>query len=208
MASSPRPSAPYLLIGFITLGPVWLLFRLRWTGVEHVPDTGGCVLAANHNSNLDPWVLALPLFPRRYLRFMAKSELFKPVLGTILRGAGAFRVRRGQRDLGAIETAVALAREGEIVVMFPEGTRREKGLIKRREARAHTGAARIALEAEVPLVPAGIKGTDRLSRLGPIRVVFGEPLGLDDLRGRDPRDAAQEATDRLMAEIGRLEAAL
>jgi 1-acyl-sn-glycerol-3-phosphate acyltransferase len=208
MASSPRPSAPYLLVGFLTYPPVWLLFRLRWRGIEHVPTTGGCVLAANHNSNLDPWALGLPLFPRRYLRFMAKSELFRAGLGAILRGVGAFRVRRGTGDLEAIETAVELARDGEIVVMFPEGTRREKGIVKRREARAHTGAARIALEADVPLVPAAIQGTDRLSRLGPIRVVFGEPVGLDDLRGGDPREAAQEATDRLMGEIRRLEETL
>jgi 1-acyl-sn-glycerol-3-phosphate acyltransferase len=208
MASSHRPSAPYLLVGILTYPPVWLLFRLRWRGIEHVPTAGGYVLAANHNSNLDPWALGLPLFPRRHLRFMAKSELFRAGLGPILHGMGAFRVRRGQRDREAIETAVELAREGEIVVMFPEGTRREKGLVKKWEARAHTGAARIALEADVPLVPAAIKGTDRLSRLGPIRVVFGEPVGLDDLRGGDPGDAAQEATDRLMAEIGRLEATL
>jgi 1-acyl-sn-glycerol-3-phosphate acyltransferase len=208
MASSPRPSAPYLLIGLLTYLPVWLLFRLRWRGIEHVPAQGGCVLAANHNSNLDPWALGLPLFPRRYLRFMGKSELFNPVLGPILRAAGAFRVRRGEGDLQAIETAVRLVQSGEIVVMFPEGTRREKGLMKRREARAHTGAARIALAADAPLVPAAIAGTDRLSRLAPIRVVYGEPLPLDDLRGQDEREAAMEGTDRLMAEIRRLEATL
>jgi 1-acyl-sn-glycerol-3-phosphate acyltransferase len=203
-----RPSPVYLLIGFLTYLPVVLLFRLRWRGRENLPADGGYVLAANHTSNLDPWPLGLPLFPRRWLRFMAKSELFNPLLGPILRGGGAFRVRRGQADTEAIETAVGLARAGEIVVMFPEGTRRVKGLRKKHEARPHTGAARIALEAGVPLVPAAIKGTDRIARLGPLRVVYGEPVAVDDLAGRDPREAAWEATERLMAEIARLEASL
>jgi 1-acyl-sn-glycerol-3-phosphate acyltransferase len=204
----PRPSLLYLLIGFLTYVPVRLLFRMRWTGLEYLPRESGFVLAANHNSNFDPWALGLPLFPRRYLRFMGKSELFNPILGAILTAAGAFPVRRGQADREAIETAVELCRSGHVVVMFPEGTRRKKGLRKRYEARPHNGAARIALEAGVPLVPAAIKGTDRLARLGPVRVAYGPPVPLDDLRDSDPRDAAQEATDRLMAEIARLEASL
>jgi 1-acyl-sn-glycerol-3-phosphate acyltransferase len=203
-----RPSPLYLLIGFLTYVPSVLLFRIRRRGREHLPREGGFVLAANHTSNFDPWPLGLPLFPRRYLRFMGKSELFNPILGPILTAAGAFPVRRGQGDLEAIETAVELCHRGHIVVMFPEGTRRTKGQRKKYEARPHTGAARIALEAGVPLVPAAIKGTDRLARLGPVRVVYGPPIPLDDLSDRDIRDAAQEATDRLMAEIARLEATL
>jgi 1-acyl-sn-glycerol-3-phosphate acyltransferase len=201
-----RPSWLYLLIGVASWPVVKLAFRLRARGVEHVPREGGCVLAANHISNLDPWALGLPLFPRRFLRFMAKAELYWFPLGLILDVGGAFPVRRGQRDIDAIDTAVRLCREGHVVVMFPEGTRRKKGLRKKWEARAHTGAARIALEADVPLVPAAIRGTDTLTRLGPLRVAYGRPVAVDDLRGRD--DAAQAATDRLMAEIARLEATL
>jgi 1-acyl-sn-glycerol-3-phosphate acyltransferase len=202
------PSPVYLAIGVLTYLPVRLLFRLRTRGLENLPRSGGFVLAANHVSNLDPWPLGLPLFPRRWLRFMGKSELFNPVLGPILRAGGVFPVRRGERDMGAIRTAVELCRSGEIVVMFPEGTRREKGLRKKREARPHTGAARIALEAGCPLVPAAIRGTDRISRLAPLRVAYGLPVALDDLGAQDPREAAQEATDRLMAEIRRLEESL
>jgi 1-acyl-sn-glycerol-3-phosphate acyltransferase len=117
-------------------------------------------------------------------------------------------VRRGQRDLEAIQVAVELCREGQAVVMFPEGTRRKKGLAKKHEAKAHTGAARIALEARVPLVPAAIKGTDRLARLGRVSVVYGPPVRLDDLYERDLREASVAATERLMAEIARLEATL
>jgi 1-acyl-sn-glycerol-3-phosphate acyltransferase len=182
-----------------------ILFRLRTTGVEHVPAEGGLVLAANHNSNFDPWPLGIPLFPRRFLRFMGKSELFWFPLGAFIGAAGAFPVRRGEKDLEAIETAIELCREGHAVVMFPEGTRRKKGLVKKHQAKAHTGAARIALEADVPLVPAAIKGTDRLARFAPLSVIYGPPIPLDDLRGRDVREAATVATERLMAEIDRLE---
>jgi 1-acyl-sn-glycerol-3-phosphate acyltransferase len=139
---------------------------------------------------------------------MGKSELFNPILGPLLTAGGAFKVRRGERDTEAIATAVRLAREGHVVVMFPEGTRRKKGLVKKHEARPHTGAARIALEAGVPLVPAAIRGTDTLLRLGPLRVAYGPPIPLDDLDVGDPKDAAQEATDRLMAAIAALEATL
>jgi 1-acyl-sn-glycerol-3-phosphate acyltransferase len=197
----------YLFAATISWPVVKVGFRLRATGIEHLPE-GGFVLAANHTSNFDPWPLALPLYPRRQVRFMAKSELFNPILRPILVGGGAFPVRRGQADLEAMSRAVELVREGEIVVMFPEGTRRRKGLRKKHEARAHTGAARIALAADAPLVPAAIKGTDRLSRLGPLRVAYGSPISMDDLRGQEISPAAREATDRLMTEIGKLEASL
>jgi 1-acyl-sn-glycerol-3-phosphate acyltransferase len=150
----------------------------------------------------------MPLWPRTFLRFMAKSELYWFPLSLIVDGAGAFPVRRGQKDTVAIETAIRLAREGNVVTMFPEGTRRVKGLAKKREARPRSGAARIALEAGVPLVPAAVKGTDKLLRLGKLRVAYGAPVEIDDLRGADLAEAAQEATTRLMARIGELEASL
>ncbi len=117
-------------------------------------------------------------------------------------------MRRGERDEAAIETAVERVRAGEVVVIFPEGTRKEKGLIKTHESRPRTGAARVALRAGVPLVPAAISGTDRLLRLGPFKVAYGPPVDLDDLDLSDEREAAKEATDRLMAEIARLKATL
>jgi 1-acyl-sn-glycerol-3-phosphate acyltransferase len=205
MTRPPRPSWLYALVAVLSWPVVRLVYRLRVTGREHVPD-GGCVLAANHWSNFDPWPLGLPLFPRRFLRFMAKKELFWPPLGWIVRAGGGFRVDRGARDTQAIETAVALCQAGHAVVMFPEGTRRSKGLRKRYEARWHTGAARIALSAGVPLVPAGIAGTERLGRLGPLRVAYGPPIETSDLGAMEEGEAAQVATDRLREAITALEA--
>ena len=184
---------------------VKLVFRHRATGVENVPTAGGFVLAANHWSNFDPWPLAMPFFPRRFFRFMAKAELFWFPLGWIIGAGGAFKVRRGEGDEDAIATAVALAREGHAVVMFPEGTRRRKGLRKKHEARWRTGAARIALEARVPLVPAGIAGTERLARLGPLRVAYGAPIQVDDLADLPTGEAARIATDRLADAVTALE---
>ena len=208
MARPTRPSWLYSLVAVLSWPVVKLLFRLRARGVENVPSDGGLVLAANHWSSLDPWPLGLPLFPRRFLRFMAKSELFWFPLGPIIAAGGAFPVRRGEGDRDALATAVELCRDGHAVVMFPEGTRRRKGLRKTRSAQWHTGAARIALEAGVPLVPAGIAGTDRLARLGPLRVAYGVPLDIDDLRDRPPAEVARAATDRLADAIGELEGSL
>lgn len=184
------------------------VYRLQARGVENLPADGGFVLACNHVSSFDPWPLGIPLWPRRHLRFMAKSELYWWPLTYVLGAAGAFPVRRGQRDTQAIETAVSLVRAGYPVAMFPEGTRRAKGLVKRFEARPRTGAARIALEAEAPLVPAAVAGTDGLLRLRRLRIVYGAPVDIDDLRGQDVATAAHEATSRLMERIYELEASL
>jgi 1-acyl-sn-glycerol-3-phosphate acyltransferase len=197
----------YLVAGSLSWPVVKGLYRLRARGLEHIPE-GGFVLAANHTSNFDPWPLGIPFLPKRQLRFMAKAELFNPIFTPILRAGGAFKVRRGEGDVEAMRTAAQLASEGEIVVMFPEGTRQKKGLRKTREARPHTGAARIALTAGVPLVPAAIAGTDRLSRLGPLRVAYGEPIDVSDLEGMETKRAATIATERLMSAIEELKATL
>ncbi len=202
-----RISTAYLVIGVLSWPALKGLLRVRATGVENLPQDG-FVLSANHHSNVDHWALGFPLFPNRQIRFMGKAELFKPVLGSVLRSAGAFPVRRGEGDAEALHTAISLARSGEIVAIYPEGTRRHKGIAKKRQARKHTGAARVALEAGVPLVPAAIDGTDRLSRFPPVRVAYGPPVPIDDLRGEDLRTASLEATNRLFTAIGELERTL
>jgi 1-acyl-sn-glycerol-3-phosphate acyltransferase len=204
MSHDPMWTPFYYFVGIVSWPVLRLLYRLRWRGVENVPP-GGIVLASNHLSNFDPWPLGYPLWPKRRLRWMGKSELFKPVLATILLRGGAFPVRRGMNDREAIERAIQLARGGDVVVMFPAGTRRRKGLRKKYRPEAHTGAARIAIVAGVPLVPVAVIGTDRLSRLGPLRVLYGEPIPLDDLEGQDRGSAARIATDRLMERIDELE---
>ncbi len=193
----------YRLIAWMSRPVVFGLYRLRVEGLEHLPREGGFVLAANHTSNFDPWPLSLAVYPRQ-LHFMAKAELYNPLFKLFFDAVGAFPVRRGEADIESFRTAVRLAREGGAVAMFPEGTRRTKGLLKRRVAEPHPGAARIALATGVPLVPASITGTSRLSRLGPLRVRFGPPVELQtDVRVK--REAAQRATVRLTQQIEELE---
>ncbi|HEY1512840.1 MAG TPA: lysophospholipid acyltransferase family protein [Gaiellaceae bacterium] len=200
MPRPPRPSVLYSAIALVSWPIVRIVFRYRVFGRENLPDDGGYVIAAGHVSNLDPWPLALDLWPKRFLRFMAKSELFWFPLGPAISACGAFKVHRGRADREAIETAVQLARHGHVIAMFPEGTRRRKGLRKKHIAHAHSGAARIAIDAGVPLVPAGIRGTNGLRRLERWRVRYGVPVEASD----DPA----ETTDRLMAAIHDLESTL
>jgi perosamine synthetase len=183
-----------------------VLFRPRVSGVEHLPASGGFVLSSNQLSNLDGFALSYPLYPRQ-LWWMAKAELFSRVMGPLARGVGCFPVRRGEGDVEAVATAGELARGGYGVGIFPEGTRRSKGLRKKHTARPHTGAARVALAAGVPLVPAAIVGTERLTSLRRWHVAFGPPVPLADL-DENPRLAAREGTRRLWEAISALEADL
>lgn len=198
----------YLVVGVLSWPVVRGLFRLRARGRENIPRTGGFVLAVNHISNFDPWAVGFPLWPKRRLRWMAKAELFKPGLRTMLWRGGAFPVKRGMGDIDAIRTAIRVVKDGDVLVMFPEGTRRAKGLRKKHEARPHSGAARIAIAAKAPLVPAAVAGTERLSRLGPLRVAYGPAIPLDDLRGLGSARAAEIGTERLMERINQLEDSL
>jgi 1-acyl-sn-glycerol-3-phosphate acyltransferase len=186
----------------------WLLtafvgWRKRWIGLEHVPE-GGFVLAANHVSSLDPFVVSLPLYPRRQVRWMAKAELFNRWLARPMWAIGTFPVRRGEVDSGAMRTALGFLRDGQVIGMFPEGTRAAKGRNKKFAPKPHPGTARIALSAGVPLLPAAIGGTDRLLRLGRVTVAYGPPIRLDDLAALPRRRAADVATERLMEAIAAL----
>lgn len=204
--NAPDPSAPtrlYRVVAAVARPTIRILFRPRVRGIDHIPARGGFVLCSNQLSNLDGLALANPLYPRQ-VQWMGKAELFRKPLALTLRRLGIFPVRRGEGDVQAVRMAAELARWGHPVGIFPEGTRREKGFRKTRSPRPHTGAARVALAAGVPLVPAAILGTERLTSLRRWRVAFGQPVSLDDL---DPSDrlAFREATRRLMAAIAGLE---
>jgi 1-acyl-sn-glycerol-3-phosphate acyltransferase len=195
------PTPFYNFIAVVSWPVLRGVYRLTAEGLENLPAEGGFVLAANHTSNFDPWPLGIPLWPKRQLHFMGKVELFNPILGPPLRAGGAFPVRRGEADLEAIQTGMEICRRGDVVAMFPEGTRQRKGIRKKFAHRPRTGSARIALGAGVPLVPAAIKGMDRLSRLAKLRVAYGDPVRVDDLADRPFREAHHLATERLMERV-------
>src|SRR5260370_31148996 len=116
-----RSTPLYNLIGILSAPVLYGLYRLRARGQENLP-AGGCVLACNHVSSFDPWVLGMPLWPKRFLRFMAKSELYRWPLTPVLNRVGAFPVRRGQRDVVAIEPAVRLGPSGAPLAEVPRGS--------------------------------------------------------------------------------------
>jgi glycerol-3-phosphate dehydrogenase (NAD(P)+) len=153
-----------------------LLFRLQRIGREHIPSDGGVILAPNHRSFLDPWVVGVCL--RRPVYFVAKRELFeKRWMGWFLNALGAFPIRRGESDEEAMETARILVERGDAIMMFPEGTRIRRGSL----GEPKRGVGRLALETGAPVVPIAVLGTERIRRgllIRPykVRVRCGRPL--------------------------------
>jgi 1-acyl-sn-glycerol-3-phosphate acyltransferase len=162
--------------------PCWigtkLLFDLKVYGIENVPQTGGVLLAANHQSYLDPVAVAVRL--RRPVSFLAKSELFEnPFAGWLISSLHAFPVRQNHGDLGAIRETIRRLEEGHILNVYPEGTRTEDGEI----APLQKGVALILRKTDVPVVPVAIDGsfkawpyTRKIFRPYPVRVIYGKPL--------------------------------
>jgi 1-acyl-sn-glycerol-3-phosphate acyltransferase len=181
------------------------VYRIRHIGAERIPASGPVVLAANHESILDPLFLAT-VTPRP-VHFFAKAELFRyPVLRQILEGLGGIPVRRGA-DMGrAAEAGVEALERGEVLGIFPQGT-----CLPYRHRPFQRGAARLALAAGATLVPVLLVGTERsiqprTHRIGfpRVTIVVGDPIPVE----REPptRPAAVELTDRLARAIAELRA--
>jgi 1-acyl-sn-glycerol-3-phosphate acyltransferase len=189
----------------VTLG--WplarLVFRPRVVGRENLRVEGGFVVSPTHLSGFDALAVAYAMAPRP-VRNMGKNELFRrPLLGPFVRSLGAFPARDEPGLEGGVPAAAALAARGSAVAIYPEGARRRD-----RERRPRTGAARTALAAGVPLIPAAIRGTDGWRERRTWNVAFGPPVDLEDLVGRTDNEAAHEATRRLWTSVKSLEAAL
>jgi 1-acyl-sn-glycerol-3-phosphate acyltransferase len=182
----------------------WLRYVMRVIcpsygyGVERMPVSGGAVVAANHFAAVDPPLIGL--YSTRTIYYMAKVELLQmPVVGELLRYTGAFAVRRGEGDRDAVRLARWLTREGHVVGMFMEGTRQQSG----HPGQVHPGAAMIAMQEGVPIVPCGIDtfGWSMRTRRR-CCVVWGEPLSLEHLSrtGKGYREGAALVEE----ELGRL----
>lgn len=171
-----------------------LIMKLEVSGIENVPPGGALIVASNHNTNWDviPMQLSLP----RVIFFMGKAELFKfPLVDIVFRSCGAFPVYRGEKDAWAMRHARKVLVCEQTLGMFPEGHRSKgQGL-----ALAKTGTARLAIEADCPILPMIITGSDQFFKSFPHRarvaVAFLPPLF------PTPPESAQELTDRLMFTI-------
>ncbi len=172
-----------------------LYFRLARNGHRHVP-AGGVILASNHRSFLDPFVLGCCV--RRPIYFVAKEELFKnPLAGWFLNCLGAFPLRRGASDEESVKTSLALLERGQVVVIFPEGTRVTRGSLRP----PRRGVGRMALESGAPVVPVAVSGSERARRGWRIRPVkvhlrFGAPLTFPRVDRPSPF-LAGEVTERI-----------
>jgi len=180
---------------------VMAIYRARYLNRESLPLEGGYIVAGNHVSYLDP-VLLWCGTPRP-AHFIAKAELFRaPFVGWLLPRVWAFPITRASADREAIGRATALLKHGDVVGMFPEGTRQATGPASNEPTQAHAGVAFIAMRAGVPVVPVGISGTERalprgakFPRFPRVTIRFGEPVHPEDFEhlGRKERLGAMTA---------------
>lgn len=153
-------------------------FRLTVTGAENLPADGGLVLCANHTSMLD--ILVLALAADRPIRYMAKKELFSPLLGRLFTALGAFPVNRGGADITAIKTTISLIEKGEMVGMFPQGTRYK--YTDPSETKAKHGVGLIAWRAKCPVQPVFINTkVNCVKWFRKTEVIFGKTIPFDEL---------------------------
>jgi 1-acyl-sn-glycerol-3-phosphate acyltransferase len=213
---TPRLTAPsmYSVLHRVVPPAARAVWRPTVTGLEHVPATGGVILASNHLSFADSVVI--PCVVPRKVVFLAKSDYFTGtgVRGMLQRawfeGLGMLPVDRDDRAsaLASLDTALEVLRRGEAFGIYPEGTRSRDG----RLYRGRTGVAHLALTAGVPVVPVGLRGTEKLQPVGsnlprivPVEVTFGPPIEVAGrFDGVPPGRARREVTDEIMAAIAAL----
>ncbi|MGZ4287904.1 MAG: lysophospholipid acyltransferase family protein [Solirubrobacteraceae bacterium] len=207
----------YAFVRFLATAVLRGWFRVRVSGIEHIPAEGPVIVAPNHKNFLDAFFIGIAT--RRHVRYMAKVELFKGPLARLFPRLGAFPVRRGEADEDALETARAILLAGGVVVVFPEGTRVEQPDAL---GSPHHGAGRLALETGAPIIPAAITGTSHLWRgalpkVRRVQLTFLPPVLPEARPGRDVVSelidervwpAVQDEYGRLRAKPGLIAAGL
>ena len=195
-------------VSYYTLGPlIRLAWRLRITGRENLPKKGAAVIASNHLSFLDHFVL--PLAQRRQIFFISKAEHFEsPVKRFFFRNWGVIPLRRGASDQEAFDRSIKVLGDGNFFGIYPEGTRSTDGKLHK----GRTGVARIALTARVPIIPAAMMGTfealpkgKSMPRFTKCEVRIGRPIDVSAWYGREnDRAALREVTDKVMHALAEL----
>ncbi|MEH6987230.1 lysophospholipid acyltransferase family protein [Cytobacillus firmus] len=171
------------------------IYRFEVIGKENFPEEGGVLLCSNHIDNLDPPVVGINA--PRPVYFMAKEELFNvPVLGKIVPHLNAFPVKRGMSDREALRKGLGILKEGNVLGLFPEGTRSKTGQL----GKGLAGAGFFALRSEAHVVPCAIIGPYKA--FSKLKVVYGKPINMKELRER--KASAEETTDMIMSEIHKL----
>lgn len=191
----------YWVAYYICWATSFFLFPITIRGREHMPPRGSYVLASNHISNLDPVIIGMTL--RRLVNYMAKDTLFKnKIFGFIISQLGAFPIKRETSDISAIRQSIRRLRAGETIVVFPQGTRKEKFDA---DDPGQKGVGFLVARCGVPVIPVYIEGTDQVLPSGgrffkrrPITITYGPMISFS---GKEPY---QQITQRIMQEIARL----
>jgi 1-acyl-sn-glycerol-3-phosphate acyltransferase len=194
------PDIVYEIVRIATTLFSWVLFRVRAIDAERVPASGPVILAPNHASFMDHFLLGAAI--RRKVQFMAKSQLFKPPMQFIYTHGGVFPVRRGHRDEEAFITALTVLTGGGCVAMYCEGGRSRTGRVGES---ARPGIGRLALESGATIVPVAIHGSVRVRnwrrlQFPSVTVQYGEPFRYERV-DEATRDQQQAVADAILAEI-------
>jgi 1-acyl-sn-glycerol-3-phosphate acyltransferase len=189
----------YRFVQYVCATASLVVFRWRATGQRNVPDSGGVLLVCNHNSFLDVFLLGIPL--RRSLNYVARSTLFVPVLGFLMRSVGGFPIQREGIGASGMKETMRRLRDGGVVALFPEGTRSRDGQL----GELKPGIAALAARVGVPVVPAGLAGLfevwprfRRLPVAHPIRIHYGPPIMPEELAGLDTDSATALIRARML----------
>jgi 1-acyl-sn-glycerol-3-phosphate acyltransferase len=184
-----------------------LYIRLRWEGLEHVPESGPAVICPNHASLADPPAIGYPIYfhrGRRVVRYMAVGIHFRGLLGWYMRYYGAIEVAPSRVDPRAFREALGTLRSGRLLGIFPEGERTLDGAL----LPFQLGAVRIAATAGVPIIPVTLNGTfeiwprgRRFPRPGRVEIIYHPPITVDPSRRRDKR-YLEEVSQKLRDAIG------
>lgn len=187
----------YRIGRMLLTGLLRLCYRFQVFGAEHLPETGPVIVVSNHANFIDPIVVGCSLHQRQVC-FMAKEELFRiPLFGGLIRRLGAFPVKRGTGDRGAFRAARAALVAGQVVGMFPEGTRYKDGKIHPLKP----GAALLAVETGALVLPMVITGTHQLKpfRFPRIKAYVGPVLKLE--AAADKKTAVRRGTEQIYARL-------
>lgn len=194
------PPFLYHTIRIITIALLSVVARIRLRGRYNIPASGAFIIAANHLSWTD--IPLVPLFLRRKVVYMAKEEYFSSRLRWLVRFLGAFPVKRGEGDRQALRTAEEQLKKGNILIIFPEGTRSKTRTL----AKAHAGMGMIALRTGVPVVPVAIWGSEGvLKKFAPrVTISYGEPIVLKPKGTKITREDIDNATNEVMVHIAEM----
>jgi 1-acyl-sn-glycerol-3-phosphate acyltransferase len=195
-----RPDIVYEIVRIATTLFAWTLFRVRGIDAERVPPSGPVILAPNHSSFMDHFLIGASI--RRKVQFMAKSQLFKPPMQFIYTHGGVFPVRRGHRDDDTFVTALKVLDDGGCVAMYCEGGRSRTGRIGET---ARPGIGRLALESGATIVPIAVHGSARVRnwrrlQFPTVTVQYGEPLRYERI-AEPTRNQQRAVADAILEEI-------